>query len=107
MLRHFFEIRCLRYRPTTDDTWAREENSFMRLSPSILRALYPLVLLGIAFNAGCSSDDRTPERPGGRAGTLKVYTATYDDGRAESQFFLKAGDAETRLIFDVDPVVDP
>jgi hypothetical protein len=78
----------------------------MRLSSGIRRALFPLVLpLSIAFVAGCGSEDRTPERPGGRAGTIKIYTATYEDGRNEQQFFLKRTKRATLL--RVEPDVTP
>jgi hypothetical protein len=65
--------------------------------------------LGVTFVAACSSENHAPTIAiaGAREGIIKVYTATYDDGRNERQFFLKVGDDETRLIFDEEPDVTP
>jgi MYXO-CTERM domain-containing protein len=80
----------------------------MTLSPRVHRTLCSLLLTGsVAFTAACSSESHSPSVPGAREGTLKVYTATYDDGRDERQFFLEVGDDETRLFFDEEPSILP
>jgi len=47
-----------------------------------------------------------PPRPGAVRGELVVYTATYDDGTTDDQFYLRVGDAERRLLFDREPSPD-
>jgi hypothetical protein len=81
----------------------------MTLSTRAGRSLYSIALpLGVAFVAACSSENHVPTTvAGAREGIIKVYTATYDDGRNERQFFLKVGDDETPLIFDEEPDVTP
>src|ERR1700753_1532581 len=80
----------------------------MSLSSAARRALLPPLLpFGVALIAVCSSQDHGPRPPGGQEGEIKIYTATYEDGRDERQFFLKVGDEETRLIFDAAPDVLP
>jgi hypothetical protein len=79
----------------------------MSLSSAARRALVSLLPLGTLLIAACSSQDRAPSPPGGREGEIRIYTATYEDGRDERQFFLKVGDEETRLYFDTEPDVTP
>src|SRR5438477_1935229 len=47
-----------------------------------------------------------PPAAGATRGELVQYTATFDDGRTEDQYFLRVGDAERRLLFDAEPGPD-
>jgi MYXO-CTERM domain-containing protein len=69
---------------------------------------------GILFSLGsCSSESIPPQlpiddEPGALAGELVVHIANYDDGTAETRYFLKQRDgAERRLHFSVEPDVTP
>jgi MYXO-CTERM domain-containing protein len=69
------------------------------------------VLLAVA---SCSSEAIAPsqpaddDEPGGLAGELTVYIANFDDGTAETRYFLKVAEGdERRLHFSVDPDVTP
>jgi hypothetical protein len=80
----------------------------MTLITRVRRNLFLLALpLGVASLAACSSEGHGPSIAGARQGIVKVYTATFDDGHNERQFFLKVGDEETRLFFDQEPDVTP
>ncbi|HVW28117.1 MAG TPA: MYXO-CTERM sorting domain-containing protein [Polyangiaceae bacterium] len=80
----------------------------MTLSSRVRQSLHLLALpVAVASLAACSSESHTPAVAGAREGIMKVYTATYDDGRNERQFFLKVGDEETRLVFAEEPDVNP
>jgi MYXO-CTERM domain-containing protein len=70
---------------------------------------------GVLFAlASCSSEAIPPaqpfddEEPGALAGELTVYIANYDDGTADTRYFLKVAEGdERRLHFSVDPDVAP
>jgi MYXO-CTERM domain-containing protein len=70
---------------------------------------------GVLFAlASCSSEAIAPQpafeddEPGALAGELAVYIANYDDGTADTRYFLKVAEGdERRLHFSVEPEVAP
>jgi hypothetical protein len=64
---------------------------------------------------GCSSGDKAQETPGVTrdgsrfVGTVAVYSAMFDDGTGETQYFLRDASAsnEVRLWFQDDPGLEP
>jgi MYXO-CTERM domain-containing protein len=69
---------------------------------------------GVLFALSCSSESITPQvgfeddEPGALAGELTVYIANYDDGTADTRYFLKVGEGdERRLHFSNEPEIAP
>jgi len=69
---------------------------------------------GILLSLGSCSSESIPaqlsidDEPGAIAGELAVYVAKFDDGTAETRYFLKQRDgAERRLHFSVEPDITP
>jgi hypothetical protein len=69
---------------------------------------------GIVFSLGSCSSESNPaqlgvdDEPGAMAGEFAVYIASFDDGTAETKYFLKQRDgAERPLHFSVAPDVTP
>src|SRR5262245_47890154 len=71
--------------------------------------------IAASFNFGCSSSDK-PQQPRPTlqtsapfAGTVAVYSATFDDGTGETQYFLRdpSTQGEERLWFTEDPNLVP
>src|SRR4051794_13209122 len=82
-----------------------------RSIPGIFAALLPLVTLAAlgacAGDAPATEQNELPPLPAGAVrGELVVYTATYDDGTSDEQYFLRLGEtasSERRLLFDEEP----
>src|SRR2546428_14003626 len=82
----------------------------------VRRTRVAVVALGaVAASAsfGCSSGEKTREpqkafqTAAPFAGTVAVYSATFDDGTGETQYFLRDAAEEVRLWFKEDPNLEP
>src|SRR6185369_12961241 len=77
-------------------------------------ATFAIGAVASAVTLGCSSGEKYQEGPAvGRdgasfVGTAAVYSATFDDGTGETQYFLREpSQSEVRLWFQDDPGLAP